>query len=63
MSDQAGAAAYDDAAVMAAAGMFALNMSLAPKRKFAVHEGDRRRFGDRVRGRADLKLVEKENQP
>jgi hypothetical protein len=42
------------------AGRYALSLGTRPKYKFAVHDGDRRRFGERTPGRADLKIVGEE---
>jgi hypothetical protein len=46
------------------AGRAAMSLSTRPRWKFAVHDGDRRRFGDRTpRPALDLKIVSrKENQ-
>jgi hypothetical protein len=44
-------------------GRAALALGERPKYKFAVHEGDRRRFGDRTpRPAVDLKII-REDQP
>jgi hypothetical protein len=41
------------------AGMYAMNMVLRPRWKFAAHDGSRRRFHDRTpRPALNLKIVE-----
>jgi hypothetical protein len=46
------------------AGMFAMELALRPRCKFAVHDGDRRRFHDRTpRPPVELKIVSRKDQP
>jgi hypothetical protein len=42
---------------MRAAGMFVMNLSLRPRWKFGVHDGSRRRFGDRTPRPATATLI------